>query len=193
MRPPPLSTVPNLADVTAELAGGVRLFDVSDLLPGRPYMRMIRKRTDLVVLHHTGADAPSVDGWRAVSATAGFHTGAKGWRAIGYHVYVNRRADRDMTGAMAVYQTLPLDREGAGARGLNRRAIHVVLEGNLDAQKLTHDQEEALEALFPWLDQRFPGADYIGHREAVRFGGLPVFKSCPGERGMAWLRDWRRP
>lgn len=177
------------ATFEAQIAGGLALWDVSDLLPRHAVKRRGRLRVtpELVVMHHTGADAPTIDGYQAAVMTATYHVRHTDWSRIGYHVHIARKADRDDEGRLVVYRTLPDALRPAATKGLNGRSWAIVLEGDLDEQPITEDQEEALEGLIPW----YGDVTIIGHREAEAYGGKPARKSCPGRNGMRWLRRWR--
>jgi N-acetylmuramoyl-L-alanine amidase len=106
---------------------------------------------NLIVLHHTGADAPfrGVDSWYEIDR---YHR-KKGWRGIGYHYGIDPEG--------GVWSLRPARLIGAHADGHNALSIGVVVWGN---KKKTDAQYEALNRLLKVLQRRFPSARVALHR-----------------------------
>ena len=95
----------------------------------------------------------------------------RGFADIGYHYYITRDG--------VVHAGRPLYKEGAHAKGYNRRSIGICYEGGLDAEGApadtrTPEQKETLRKLLERLKADYPDAKVVGHRD------LPgVKKDCP--------------
>ena len=125
-----------------------------------------RRRTDMIVLHHTGN--PADDDLSAAEIDAS-HKG-QGWTCIGYH-YVIRK---DGT----VEQGRPHWTVGAHAYGHNSHTIGIHVCGNFEEAEPTDAQIESTAMLLANLctDYGLPiDRDHIvGHRELME-------TACPGE------------
>lgn len=94
------------------------------------------------------------------------------WSDVGYH-YVIRRSGEVETGR-------PVDRPGAHVKGANHDSIGIawvggMAEGSNQAEdNRTADQTVALFNLIQDLQERFPGAAVLGHRDIKG-----VTKECP--------------
>ena len=185
------------AESETVLAGGVALYDVSDLLP-RHDTRTWKRRPLTAVrrfyVHHSGMDDPHVDGFAALHVSANYSANVLGWAGTAYHVWLSRRADRDRWGRLVVYRANADDRH-TWHTGLlaNRHGWSIALEGNTTQQTLSSDQEEALEALIPWARGEFPqlARTWLSmHSEAHRWGGKRK-PSCPGRHAEEWIRAYR--
>jgi N-acetyl-anhydromuramyl-L-alanine amidase AmpD len=125
-----------------------------------------RRRTDMIVLHHTGN--PADDDLSATEIDRSHK--AQGWACIGYH-YVIRK---DGT----VEQGRPHWTVGAHAYGENGHTIGIHVCGNFEEAEPTDEQIESLAMLLANVctDYGLPiNRDHIvGHREL-----MPT--ACPGE------------
>lgn len=89
---------------------------------------------------------------------------ARGFRDIGYHIYVRRNGE--------TIQTRHLDQIGAHAKGFNACSIGVCYEGGLDSSgsprdTRTFDQRAALAILLQRLKDNYPNAMIVGHRDLI--------------------------
>jgi len=105
---------------------------------------------NLIVLHHTGADAPfkGIDSWYEIDR---YHR-KKGWRGIGYHYGIDP--------AGSIWALRPSRLIGAHADGHNALSIGIVVWGN---KKKTDAQYETLNRLLKVLQKRFPSAKVALH------------------------------
>jgi len=72
------------------------------------------------------------------------------------------------------------------AAGAHRKAIGIVVEGDLDTQPPTSEQMSALHTLLLQLKQRYPDIEIGGHRQ-VRGDDT----ACPGKQfPLTALRQW---
>lgn len=106
----------------------------------------------------------------------------KGWKAPGYHYLVQRDGE--------VVQLLEEERVSNGVKGYNKITINVAYIGGIDKEgrpvdNRTPRQEAALFDLLVELNERFPEAEILGHRD---FPG--VNKACPCFDVKQWLADY---
>jgi N-acetylmuramoyl-L-alanine amidase len=104
----------------------------------------------LIVLHHTGSDAPfkGIDSWYDIDR---YHR-SKGWKGIGYHYGIDP--------AGGIWSLRPARLIGAHADGYNALSLGVVVWGN---KQKTDAQYEALNRLLKVLQKRFPSAKVALH------------------------------
>jgi len=107
---------------------------------------------NLIVLHHTGSDAPfkGIDSWYEIDR---YHR-KKGWRGIGYHYGIDPMG--------SIWSLRPARLIGAHAEGHNALSIGVVVWGN---KVKTDAQYEALNRLLSVLQKRFPSAKVALHSQ----------------------------
>lgn len=99
------------------------------------------------------------------------HIRHRRFKDIGYHYYITRDG--------TVHDGRPLEQVGAHCRNHNRHSIGICYEGGLDAQGRVADtrtpaQKDSLQRLVAELEERFPRALVVGHRD------LDPRKGCPG-------------
>lgn len=193
-------SLPDDAVMEAQVAGGVRLYDATHLLPTHEHKRYRGRSPDRIsrlYVHHSGADHPDRHGFQAMLDSARFVTADWGrdWPGFAYTFWGSRVADRDDDGALVVYRgNRDNVRSWHTGRLANGHGIALALEGDTTKQGLSSDQEELLEAFLPWVVQHYGlklpyGAS--GHWEATRFGGKGK-RSCPGDGAKAFVKRWRR-
>jgi len=101
-----------------------------------------------------------------------WHVEGNGWTDIGYH-YVIRRNGKVEVGR-------PLERPGAHAKGYNSNSIAIAWVGGMASgseepeDNRTAAQNETMVNLIKELQQKFPGAALLGHRDLKG-----VNKDCP--------------
>ncbi len=134
------------------------------------------RHIDFIVLHTAGAydfEHKHVV-YQSVQTINDYHVSHNGWRAIGYHWYVEEdgvgkrgRDDADI---------------GAHVGGFNFGSLGLCVSGHGDFAPWNDAQmREALRKCAQWCGlYRVPVNQVIGHREAPKFGAPPVHKTCPG-------------
>lgn len=135
----------------------------------------MRSSTDYIVVH-CSATAPSDD--IGVDEIRRWHVEQNGWRDVGYHFVIRRSG--------SVEEGRPVNATGAHAKGFNTSSVGVCLVGGVDESydddcNFTHAQYESLRALLITMQDKYPNARVLGHRD------LPgVRKSCPCFDAVAW-------
>lgn len=121
-----------------------------------------RKKTDLIVVHHSATTGGSVEAFRR------YHVQNNGWADIGYH-FVITNGSGGADGQLHVGR--PADKVGAHAPGRNDRSIAICLVGT---DRFTDRQKETLTGVLVVICEHFkifPSAKTIqGHHE-----------KCPGD------------
>jgi len=137
------------------------------------------RHPDLIVIH--SAATPNGREFHADDIRR-WHTDPKpqgrGWRVPGYHFVVTVDGD--------VETLVLLDDDGYlepweianGVKGYNGRSIHICMIGT---NHFSIHQWEELKKLVLSLNQQFPSANVIGHRD------LNPHKECPGFDVSQWL------
>ena len=189
--------LPPDAKFEAEIAGGVALYDVADLLPRHPTKRYRRRPVEAIVRqyhHHSGAlGRPGYEGAYR-SALYIVRPEWRGWPGAPYHYWLSHAPDRDAQRRLAVYRLQPdaVRSYHTGARA-NTHGIGVCWQGDLSRTEPSPAQVEMAEALVPWLIERHELAVPDGiswHSEAGRWGGKGK-PACPGPHVERWLREYR--
>lgn len=136
-----------------------------------------RRTTDYIVIH-TSATTPDMD--IGLAEIDRWHR-ERGFLAVGYH-YIIRRDGTLEDGR-------PEDTVGAHVRGFNDKSIGICMVGGLNDDSQPDDnytelQWERLEKVVSFLEQQYPEARVMGHRE------MPgVKKACPCFNVQLWLID----
>ena len=101
------------------------------------------------------------------------------WVDIAYHFGLERIND-----ALQVMIGRPLSIVGAHAVGFNHTHIGICLVGNYDQNIPTEDMWEAAIKLTRNIMYAFrlSHTSILGHRETFNIRGVPVQKTCPGEK-----------
>ena len=127
------------------------------------------REINLIVVHCTYSP-PSMDiGAKEIRK---WHVEERGWTDIGYHYVITRGG--------AIENGRPLERPGAHVKGHNSNSIGIAWVGGMaDGSEKAEDnrtleQNKAMVGLIKELQQKFPGAALIGHRDVKG-----VKKECP--------------
>lgn len=137
------------------------------------------REIQFIVIHCTYTP-PSAD--IGVEEIRKWHVEERGWTDIGYHFAVRR------DGTVEVGR--PIERPGAHVKGHNSNSIGIAWVGGMaqGAKKpednRTEEQNEAMVDLIKDLQQKFPGAAVMGHRD---FRG--VKKQCPCFDVREWYKE----
>lgn len=142
-------------------------------------MSSASRRIDEIIVHcaatKPGMDigAKEIDGWHR----------SQGWTKIGYHRVIRRDG--------TVEFGRDFNEAGAHASGHNAHSIGVCLVGGVDDSNkpeanFTPAQWAALDRLIAGLEELYPNAKVIGHREVARFP-----KACPSFDVQEWKTKFR--
>lgn len=127
----------------------------------------ILKQVDFIVVHYTATDVRRPWGLDKLVACHKLRFGF-----TGYHFYITRDG--------SLYNTLPLDKQGAHSRGSNWHSIGVCYEGGVDEHIMggdtrTPEQKKTLDILLRSLKSVYPNAIIKGHYQ------MPgAHTACPG-------------
>ncbi len=137
---------------------------------------MQRKHTDFIVIH-CSATPPSMDiGAKEIDR---WHR-TKGWFRIGYHFVIRRDG--------SIEYGRELSEVGAHAYGVNDRSVGICLiggvkeDGKTAQDNFTNAQWVSLEKLVNELEDQFPQARVVGHRDVTPGRDCPCFE----------VSDWNR-
>jgi N-acetylmuramoyl-L-alanine amidase len=140
----------NLINVTDELLKGFK-----------PYKTRALTSIDTIVIHHSATK----DG--SPKAFAKYHVEHNKWPGIAYHAVIGKKGE--------LWQTNYPQTISYHAVGYNSRSIGICLVGDLDLDKPTPQQWEALRWLIDYYKGRLSEMKFlVGHRETG------AKKSCPG-------------
>lgn len=129
-----------------------------------------------IVVHHSlTEDGPTVS-WQAIRD---YHVNVNGWRDIGYHYGIELVGTR--------YEILKgrMDNvDGAHCIGFNDKSIGICLVGNFDQVEPPEAQLSLLRTLINSLQEIYgiPVQNVVGHWETFPLRGVPIEKSCPGNK-----------
>lgn len=130
---------------------------------------MQRQRTDFIVIHCSATPASMDIGAKEIDR---WHR-AKGWFKIGYHFVIRRDG--------SIEHGREVSEAGAHAYGVNDRSVGLCLVGGLSKDKKTAEENYtnaqwvALEQLVNELEEQFPQARVVGHREVTPKRDCPSF------------------
>ena len=132
---------------------------------------MIKK--EFIVIHHFGYPKASF------AAIRSKHVEEYGWSDVGYHFIIgngNGVPDGE------VLRGRPIEKGACQSRGMNSKAIGILMVGNFDISYPSKTQWTALIALVMRLMQEheIPADNVIGHREIYAMQGREPERSCPG-------------
>ena len=197
------STTSFPSDITfeAQLAPGVRLYDASryvqKVYPRKRHRKASRPRgasLKAIFVHHSGSlGKDEVAGFMGAVRYVMQHREFPG---APYHFWVSYDPDYDEDGHLIVWR-LAEDSYRAWHSGdeANDIGLGICLQGNLTRTGMSPGQEEALEALLPWMAERHQWdwknlQDHLGwHAIASKWGGRDK-KTCPSPKVVAWLEDY---
>lgn len=154
------------------------------VIPQSPIQVALRKRaTTLAIFVHAADTPPTMDiGWREIHQ---WHTRDNGWSAIGYHVVIRRDG--------TIEAGRPLDAVGAHVASRNSDSVGVCMIGgkgkfsgmNPEAH-YTKEQLASLLVVLKELQERYPKAEVMGHRDADKG------KQCPSFDVYNWYKEVRK-
>ncbi|MBP3780746.1 MAG: N-acetylmuramoyl-L-alanine amidase [Selenomonas sp.] len=138
-----------------------------------------RKRTEVLVIHHTGF--PNVDKDSTVTAIHKYHQETMKWAGVGYHYLIRKDG--------MIEQGRQQNMVGAHAYGHNKNSLGICLAGNFDIGRPTAAQMEAVKELCRWLCQKYKldplkKGTIVGHRDLND-------TACPGKRLYRRLEEIR--
>jgi hypothetical protein len=181
-----------------QIAGGIVVQDISSLLPRHKTKRYGKRRSviERIYIHHSGRlGSDGVDG--PINSTRYIISRRKDpFAGAPYHFWIpyNMICAEDEDRSYIIYR-LQQDEVRSWHTGgkANSHGIGVALQGNTSTNGLSDFQEECLEALVPWLLDRFglhlpDGLSY--HAEADKYGGKRK-SACPGVEATEWINDYR--
>jgi len=131
-------TVPYGARLELELAGGIALWDVAELLPRRRHRRGMDQRPkgqtlDRVFVHHSGALGRA--GYKGIESSVRYVVERRKFPGPAYHFWVPFNDERDWSGRRVVYRLNP-DEYRAWHTGAtaNDRGLGLCFQGQLNAK-----------------------------------------------------------
>jgi N-acetylmuramoyl-L-alanine amidase len=130
---------------------------------------MQRQRTDFIVIHCSATPASMDIGAKEIDR---WHR-AKGWFKIGYHFVIRRDG--------TIEHGRELNEIGAHAYGVNDRSIGICVvggvakDGKTTEENYTASQWVTLEKLVTELEEQFPQAKTVGHRDVTPGRDCPCF------------------
>lgn len=129
-----------------------------------------------IVIHHSLTEDGSPKNWDAIRK---YHMEVKGWNDIGYTYGLE-----NVNGKLTILEGRQIGEVGAHAFDFNAKSIGICLVGNYDMDPPSDDRLETLSLFCRDLQREFkiPKENVIGHRDTFILRGVPVEKSCPGER-----------
>lgn len=150
------------------------------LIPKSPVQASLKKRTKTnAIFIHCADTPPTMDiGWREINQ---WHVRDNGWSAVGYHVVIRRDG--------TIEAGRPLDTVGAHVASRNSDSVGVCLIGGKGAyagmnpeKHFTKEQLASLVAVVKELQETYPGAEVLGHRDADKG------KQCPSFDAKNWWK-----
>ncbi len=151
------------------------------LKPARAYA--VRKKTDLIILHH-------VEGDMSVSDIHVMHM-KKGDRGIDYNIYVG--TDGTVFWGRGLQAEGGHVKNGGKTRGMNARSVGIVCNGDFNREQMGAAQLSALKRVVADVVRHYgfeSVSQIITHKEAAGAG----YTDCPGkyfpaEKVRAYIRD----
>ncbi len=201
-------TLPTGAIFEDELAGGVALYDVTDVLPRNKKRKYKTRETSGIIRvynHHSGAlgkdgfqGAANSARYRVKDRTKKLPNGStkliRGWPGMPYTYWYCYEPDRDEDNRIVVYRcNADATRSYHTGKKANDHGVGNCWQGNLTVREPSNAQIEMAEAHFPWLMARHDLADdrpFSFHSEAGAFGGKKK-PTCPGPHVTKWVSEYR--
>jgi len=120
---------------------------------------LLRLRTNFIVVH-CSASPPTSD--LSASAIRAIHVNERKFSDIGYHYVIRRNGDLEAG--------RPENQVGAHVQGFNNVSIGICLVGGINARgaaenNFTEEQFFSLHVLLEKLQERYPQASIVGHRD----------------------------
>jgi hypothetical protein len=121
----------------------------------------------LIVVHHAGRATATLE---TITHT---HVVDNGWRAIGYHVVIERGVRRAGRNPRT---------PGAHTELLNANTLALCIADDCSKRLRLEDWDAAVAQCVDWcVRYKLPASAVIGHRETPAHGGAPTKKRCPGK------------
>ncbi|MGL4450854.1 MAG: peptidoglycan recognition protein family protein [Sarcina sp.] len=112
-----------------------------------------------IVLHHSAIEDMNIDEVHEKHLE-------NGWAGIGYHYFINKKGD--------IYQGREENIIGAHVKDNNINTLGICLEGNLEKNLPTQEQDESLLKVLEYLSFKYDIEELYGHRDLGE-------TLCPGE------------
>jgi N-acetylmuramoyl-L-alanine amidase len=130
------------------------------------------RRIDFIVLHTTATPLTTT-----VESIKSHWRNVLGWKTVGYHFIIEANGK--------VHELQPLDKPTNGVKGYNANSIHIATIGGHKVDDRTPKQKTELYFLIKVLQQKFPNAKLLGHRDFPN-----VAKSCPRYNAEEWFTNY---
>lgn len=128
---------------------------------------VVTRKIKYVVVHHAANPNATLE---SITRT---HVKGNGWRAIGYHVVIERGVRRAGRNPRT---------PGAHTSRLNANTLGVCIADNCNRRLRPEDWEALVGQCTDWCAHYgLPASAVIGHRETPQYGGAPTRKVCPGK------------
>lgn len=119
----------------------------------------MRNKTKYIVIHCSATPPDSDIG---VDEIRDWHVNKNGWSDIGYHAVIRRDGEIEFG--------RHFDEPGAHVQGQNYQSVGVCMVGGVDKANAPEDnftkaQMKSLTAIVAMLEQAYPGAEVLGHRD----------------------------
>lgn len=152
----------------------ITIEDIVDSMPkGNNYPWITRNPEQIteIIIHHFASEA-------SLLANANYHINGRGWRALGYHVVIDKTR---------ILQTNDLLHQTTHCAGHNEKSIGISIRGDLSKREMTPTERELLYAAIITVKGLFPNAVVIGHNEATGKTSCPCTSMKKIREGVATL------
>ena len=129
-----------------------------------------------IIIHHSLTEDGATVSWNAITD---YHVNVNGWKDVGYHYGAELVGDR-----YNIFKGRMDNEDGAHCIGFNDKSIGICLVGNYDISEPCEQQIALLKKLVNSLREIYgiPLENVLGHWETYGLRGVPVEKSCPGNK-----------
>jgi len=128
-----------------------------------------RKRTDYLVLHHSGKNYEKPHTIEQIHRDH-LNRDNKTWAGFGYHYFVAKSG--------SITRGRPISSQGSHAEEVNSISTSIVAEGNFDKQSVTQNQKQSIIDLIRAIRDKYPLADVVRHGDFRLTNHKST--SCPG-------------